>query len=639
MQNHRALLKKLAAPAFLNAVATGGRANIPAEMRSTACLLFEVSEWIRASDAADEPLRKAFVLINDVFFAEAYLQQSAKPRYIHYANIRLLDRYLMASQSRPLAERQGRARRALAIVMRDWHDFELDRLSNFDRNGQAPTGVMGYIDDKAAPEKSVTHLRERVRTLAVLRELAAVDGLPDTRVVKTAMAKHPSDWEYFAADPDRELSHFLCLPRSTWHDEAMFLRMIHATECCFAGIIAALETLPTMALGPNWLGATQVLKEATFFSDFLVKHWAVFDTMPVAHFFDGFRIDTGDASAIQSQRFQRLDVLVRGLGPRKREALSLQPEGARLATWAPPAAANLPGLIAAAQAAGPAGEDFVQAALDLEADLFTWRTKHFGVARRYLPEDTVGTGNEGIPYLKETYAQPRLTGAAEEPPQNAARERPAATFRQTSTMTLLPQQCPRLAALRVKDVLSNTVRDYVAAARERLLADITPQAVQIAQMLECYEAFFGSHHYPVTGQYGRFVKNAKLPAATAPALLLSLELRTGVLLGLHRVKPGGLISFDVATEGEMFAGISGKDMQCSANEPVVRDDKGIIASVFQGPDARTKVDFDGVERIPEIVLIVMGYPGIAQARFDAALADCRGFIAAIERPVQEEWHA
>ncbi|WP_148294105.1 hypothetical protein, partial [Azospirillum sp. B506] len=242
-----------------------GRANLPANMRGTACLLYDVSEWIKSTETAEPGLRKAFALINDVLVAENFLRSADKPRYVHYTNMRLLDRYLLASRSRPLAKHHGRARRALAIIMRDWFEFEQERLSAFD-DDKLPKGVIGYTFEDGDQDDPVSHLRERVRTLDVLAELAAVADLPDTRMVRKGMAKYPSDWEYFADDPDRELAHFLCLPRSTWHDEVMFLRMIHATECCFPGILASLETLPTLALGGTWLAATPALKEATYFS-------------------------------------------------------------------------------------------------------------------------------------------------------------------------------------------------------------------------------------------------------------------------------------------------------------------------------------------------------------------------------------
>ncbi|MEQ1551950.1 MAG: hypothetical protein ABL922_12020 [Sphingorhabdus sp.] len=643
MEKHRALLRRLRATDYLDAVNYSGRANLHADMRSSACLLYDVSESIRSNHIDDNSLHNAFALVNDVFVAEDYLQKAEKPRYVHYTNMRLLDRYLLANQSRSLGERHGRARRALAIIMRDWHDFEQDRLSYFDSNDEPPKNVIGYrYQQENKQEDLVAHLRERVRTLDLLSEIAAVGSLPDTRIISSDMSNYASDWEYFSDNADRELSHFLCLPRSTWHDEVMFLRMIHATECCFAGILASLETLPALALQKNWLGATAALKAATYFSDFLLQHWKVFETMPVLHFFDGFREDTGDASAIQSQRFQRLDTLVRGLGDTKRTALGHQLEGKAIAEWTPPPIATLPGLLEAARLAGSEGQDFVQVVQDFDDDLFAWRSKHFGVAMRYLPKEAKGTGNEGTPYLKATYAEPRLDQSANDqatPLQGPAKASELSSFRCTSTMALVPEKCPRLAAFRLRPIAANVVQDYVAQARDQLMPVIMARKTHIEGTLGRYGEFFGARKYPVARQYDDFVTKGRFPELLVPALLLSLELRSGVLMGIHRVQSGSRITFDVATDGETFLGIANKDIRCSPHEPVVRDSKGIIASVFQGPDKRTMVDFDKVPKNTEILLIVLGYPQMLATEFDEAIADCRTFISAVGYPLIEEWQA
>jgi tryptophan 2,3-dioxygenase len=643
MEKHRELLRRLPATEYLHAVHSFGRGNLSDDICNSACLLYDVSETVGSSHIGDKRLRNAFSLINDIFLSDDYLQKAEKPRYIHYTNMRLLDRYLLANTSRPLQERHNRARRALSIIMRDWYDFELDRLSYFDANRAPPKNVLGYTYLGAnGDEDSVVHLRERVRTLSVLSEIAAIGNLSETRIVNSDMSNYASDWEYFSDDADRELSHFLCLPRSTWHDEVMFLRMIHATECCFAGILASLETLPALALQNNWLGAIAALKAATYFSDFLLQHWKVFETMPVPHFFDGFREDTGDASAIQSKRFQTLDMLVRDLGSVKRAALMHHPEGQIIGDWRPPLFATLPGMIVAAQKVGSVGQEFIQVAHDIDHDLFTWRTKHFGVATRYLPKDAKGTGNEGTSYLKATYAQPRLRQNIDDQvkaPVSATKAPNFAYFRRTSTMALVPEKCPRFAAFRLKPIAASLVQAYVTKTRSQLMTDILTRQTYIDENLSRYGEYFGARKYPVARQYEEFVKKGRFPEQLVPALLLSLELRSGVLMGIHRVQSKRTITFDVATDGETFVGIGNKDIRCSPHEPVIRDAKGIIASVYQGPDKRTMVDFDNVPDNYELLLVVMGYPLMPTLQFDNAIDDCRSFILAVGNPMIEEWQS
>src|SRR5262249_9700604 len=136
------------------------------------------------------------------------------------------------------------------------------------------------------------------------------------------------------------------------------------------------------------------------------KLWAIFDTMPVKHFFEGFREATGDASAIQSVRFQTLEVLTRGLGQAKQRALSHQREAGYFATWQPPEEATLKGLCKLAQRMG--NTEFKSVAEMLHRDLYQWRSRHLGIARRYLPPEAVGTGSEGISYLVANFRTPRL---------------------------------------------------------------------------------------------------------------------------------------------------------------------------------------------------------------------------------------
>lgn len=47
---------------------------------------------------------------------------------------------------------------------------------------------------------------------------------------------------------------------------------------------------------------------------------------------------------------------------------------------------------------------------------------------------------------------------------------------------------------------------------------------------------------------------------------------------------------DLASEGEIFQGVSGKMIRCKEKEIVLRDQEGIVCSLFQGPDFRTRIE-------------------------------------------------
>ena len=97
--------------------------------------------------------------------------------------------------------------------------------------------------------------------------------------------------------------------------------------------------------------------------------------------------------------------------------------------------------------------------------------------------------------------------------------------------------------------------------------------------------------------------------------LLIAEMTTGHLMGVQDwAKVRGELFYDRAVEGDVFAGMRGR-VECRAGEMVLRDDAGIIASYFQGPDNRTKVG-NGSK---DVVFFVFSAPGIDRTSIEAAL--------------------
>jgi hypothetical protein len=107
-----------------------------------------------------------------------------------------------------------------------------------------------------------------------------------------------------------------------------------------------------------------------------------------------------------------------------------------------------------------------------------------------------------------------------------------------------------------------------------------------------FESFFRDHGWdcPLRKQISAAAKRG-FPSAPTPVLaLLALEAATGALMGvqdLHGVSSG--VQIDVLGAPETFIGMRGKTIPCRSGEIVVRDEKGIVASLFQGPDERTAV--------------------------------------------------
>src|ERR1700741_2644848 len=94
------LLHRLSAVEYINAVSKLGRAQIEPEMRQAACQLFQFADHALTNETSLSPLaRSTYQLIRDVLYSEQFMSENAKPRYIPYANLRLLNRYLHDGQS------------------------------------------------------------------------------------------------------------------------------------------------------------------------------------------------------------------------------------------------------------------------------------------------------------------------------------------------------------------------------------------------------------------------------------------------------------------------------------------------------------------------------------------------------------
>lgn len=127
--------------------------------------------------------------------------------------------------------------------------------------------------------------------------------------------------------------------------------------------------------------------------------------------------------------------------------------------------------------------------------------------------------------------------------------------------------------------------------REAMVDEIIRDRTSIKASIDTFVSWFRSagHKCPLSRQFDRSITQGLPSGPAVVAALLYCEMTTGVLLGvqdLHAVD--GTVRFDFAKDGERFDGFRG-EVRCAQNEPVVRDDRGIIASVFQGPDLRTSV--------------------------------------------------
>lgn len=130
----------------------------------------------------------------------------------------------------------------------------------------------------------------------------------------------------------------------------------------------------------------------------------------------------------------------------------------------------------------------------------------------------------------------------------------------------------------------------------------------VLSRIQAFDKLFTENgfHSPLGPQF-EMVRSKGLPSGNplVKALLLA-EMSTGLLMGAQDAAAiqGGLV-YDLANAGEAFKGMRGT-VQCREGEIVLRDAEGIIASLFQGPDHRTRL----AKATRDVIFFVFAVPGI-----------------------------
>jgi len=132
---------------------------------------------------------------------------------------------------------------------------------------------------------------------------------------------------------------------------------------------------------------------------------------------------------------------------------------------------------------------------------------------------------------------------------------------------------------------------------------------QIEERIHFYDQFFKEWGYacPLPGHLNRTI-NMGFPIVNLYIdTHIIAEMCHGILMAIQDMdRFDGQWRLDLAQEGETFEGVSGRMVICKKEEIVLRDEKESVCSLFQGPDARTKID----ESSKNIVVYVFTAPGI-----------------------------
>ena len=148
-------------------------------------------------------------------------------------------------------------------------------------------------------------------------------------------------------------------------------------------------------------------------------------------------------------------------------------------------------------------------------------------------------------------------------------------------------------------------RDLVRKTRRR------DNLAQVQERITLYDQFFNEWGYP-----------CPLPAHLKKVIdmgfpIVNLYIDThiiaetshGILMAIQDLdRFQGDWRLDLAQQGETYQAVSGKTYICKEDEIVLRDGKGMVCSLFQGPDFRTRVEPSS----KNIVVYVYTAPGIGE---------------------------
>ena len=135
--------------------------------------------------------------------------------------------------------------------------------------------------------------------------------------------------------------------------------------------------------------------------------------------------------------------------------------------------------------------------------------------------------------------------------------------------------------------------------------------VQIEDRLNLYDRFFKEWDYgcPLPGHFKRTIEMGFPIVNLYIDAHIMAEMYHGILMAIQDLDCfKGEWRLDLASQGETFKGVSGRMILCKEGEIILRDADGIVCSLFQGPDFRTRVEMSS----KNIVVYIFTATGIEE---------------------------
>ncbi|MDT0531660.1 tryptophan 2,3-dioxygenase family protein [Micromonospora sp. DSM 115977] len=372
--------------------------------------LLALLDQARAQSTVPAAARDAHARLLGDFLDAALDKWDGRYDYRSYLALRLLrlpcgDDVDDGPAADPVGARRDRDRLLVRLVA-DALAFELT----------AASGTTDLLPERR-PSRDVVAKRYRLGVRAASPALVRM-GLAGTVPHREAVAT-PDELRALAADPDPTgelVLRLSMLPVHVTHDEYLFIRVLQAYECLFAGIADELRaTVAALSAGH----AGPAVERLAYAREQLTAAGPLFSLLATmqAEAFRTFREFTEGASAIQSRSYKLMESLCR------------TPEGSRLDSAAyhqvpevrDRVHAGRPSVDDAFRAAvrdgllaAPGGERVEEEMRSFAAAVVQWRRTHHRLATRMLGPRP-GTGyTEGTPYLAAVRSIPVFTSVADD---------------------------------------------------------------------------------------------------------------------------------------------------------------------------------------------------------------------------------
>jgi tryptophan 2,3-dioxygenase len=394
----RDLLEAFDLSAYVEASRIGGRAQLPESIRGEAAELYrQVCAFRVGHSLISRDLDNVLELAHRVLFPEWFFSENDIPRYRAYTNVGVLNWYLRTVRRTPYQEIWTRCALAIRMLLQDLIAYEVNSLAGLEPRGS------GSFDERAA--------RDRVDRLKALYTAFSAGHPPAGPTIDAP----PASWEHYVSDQGsiHALVYLTAFPQTVEHDEYLFLRTIHVSECCFWGILTASLAAVESVKRQQIRTAATCMGVALPFAELLTPLFQALKTMSPEHF-RGFRDATGDASAIQSRTYQLMQIALTGVNADTIKVITGIDELQDLEGYDQPWFTSLAHLAKSIRSEDSSHAPMLTQHLDaLSKELRKWRTLHHGIARNYLSDIPQGTGGTSGPqYLKHT-VQDTIAQAAE----------------------------------------------------------------------------------------------------------------------------------------------------------------------------------------------------------------------------------